>query len=515
MTIPSSEVAKSQNNSYTIKVIKDNITYSDTKTLSHYVEGEDSYSATLSNESHIIACNSAGTPQTNEIGSYTSKASCYVEAYRGTQKLTPVASSATPTINQFKYTIGTPEGCTVSRYDTAISTEQPAYSTFFINGVTADSGKVPVTFTFYGGKTLVKTMTFVKSKAAVNAKSLDISGQNTFKQNASGAVTPSSIKLTADTQGVGTPTIVWQYLNGSTWTDLSTSNGVTFSGTGNKEITITTSTTGWADNMLKLKAYVSGDTSVYDVFTVAKIIDGTNGVSPIGFTLFTPDGREIYNGNKDKVKIDAFVTEGVNDITKNSGVNYKWYYMDPKTLNYTLKTQATGSSGYTHSVAADDIPVSLVVKCEAIYKNNTYTQIMSVEDKMDPVQLIADPQGGDTFKNGVGESFIYAKLIQNGEELDKISLVESLPATTGYNNGDIIYVKADGRTGNKPYKKLVNGSWTALAAPPSKGNDSKYTYTWMKQAQSGSKTEAGTGKIVYTNSSQVDQTLTFYVTVES
>ena len=518
LTIKSSDVTKSQSNSYTIKVIKDGVTYSDTKTINHYVEGEDSFSGTLSNESHIIACNSAGTPQTNEIGSYTSKASCYVEAYRGTQKLTPVASNTANGsigINQFKYTIGTPEGCTVSRYDTAISDTQPAYSTFFISTVTADSGKIPVTFTFNGGKTLVRTMSFVKSKAAINAKTIDIVGQNTFKQNAAGQVAPSSIKLVAETQGVGTPTIIWQYLNGSTWSNLSTSDNVTFSGTGNKEITITPSTTGWASNMLKLKAYVNGDASVYDIFTVGKVIDGTNGVSPIGFTLFTPNGREIYNGNKDSVRIDAFVTEGVNDITKNSGVRYKWYYMDPKTLNYTLKSEATGSSGYTHSVASDDIPVSLVVKCEAIYKNQTYSQIITVEDKIDPVQLIADPEGGDTFKNGIGESFIYAKLIQNGVELDKIPMLESLPSTTGYNNGDIIYVKADGRTGNKPYKKLVNNAWTALAAPPSKGNDSKYTYTWMKQAQNGTKTEAGTGKIVYTNSAQVEQTLTFYVTVES
>ena len=518
LTIKSSDVTKSQSNSYTIKVIKDGVTYSDTKTINHYVEGEDSFSGTLSNESHIIACNSAGTPQTNEIGSYTSKASCYVEAYRGTQKLTPVASNTANGsigINQFKYTIGTPEGCTVSRYDTAISDTQPAYSTFFISTVTADSGKIPVTFTFNGGKTLVRTMSFVKSKAAINAKTIDIVGQNTFKQNAAGQVAPSSIKLVAETQGVGTPTIIWQYLNGSTWSNLSTSDNVTFSGTGNKEITITPSTTGWASNMLKLKAYVNGDASVYDIFTVGKVIDGTNGVSPIGFTLFTPNGREIYNGNKDSVRIDAFVTEGVNDITKNSGVRYKWYYMDPKTLNYTLKSEATGSSGYTHSVASDDIPVSLVVKCEAIYKNQTYSQIITVEDKIDPVQLIADPEGGDTFKNGIGESFIYAKLIQNGVELDKIPMLESLPSTTGYNNGDIIYIKADGRTGNKPYKKLVNNAWTALAAPPSKGNDSKYTYTWMKQAQNGTKTEAGTGKIVYTNSAQVEQTLTFYVTVES
>ena len=65
------------------------------------------------------------------------------------------------------------------------------------------------------------------------------------------------------------------------------------------------------------------------------------------------------------------------------------------------------------------------------------------------------------------------------------------------------------------YKKLINNAWTALAAPPSKGSDSKYTYTWMKQAQNGNKTDGGTGKIVYTNSAQVEQTLTFYVTVES
>ena len=37
----------------------------------------------------------------------------------------------------------------------------------------------------------------------------------------------------------------------------------------------------------------------------------------------------------------------------------------------------------------------------------------------------------------------------------------------------------------------------------------------MKQAQNGNKTDGGTGKIVYTNSAQVEQTLTFYVTVES
>lgn len=518
LTIASSEIPKSQYCSYTIKVIKDGVTYSDTKTINHYVEGQDSYSATLSNESHIIACSSSGTPQTGEVGSYTSKASCYITAYKGTQKLTPVAedtANSALTVNQFKYSITTQTGCQALRYDTAISETQPAFSTFYINSASADSGKVVITFTFYGGKTIVKEMTFVKSKAAINAKVLNISGQNMFKQNSAGVITPSNIKLIADTQGVGTPTIKWQYLNGSTWTDLGTSNNVSFSGTGNKEITISPSTSGWTNNTLRLKAYVSNDSSVYDTFTVSKAIDGINGVSPIGFTIFAPNGKEIYNGNKDSVKIDAFVTEGVLDITKNDNVNYKWYYLNPLTLNPEKKKEANGASGYSYSVPAADIPVSLVIKCEATYKNQTYSQTLSVEDKMDPVQLLAESEGGTTFKNGTGESFLYAKLIQNGKELDPITMLNSLPPTSGYKNGDIIYIKSDGKTGNKPYKKLVNNVWTALAAPPSKDSDSKYTYTWMKQEQNGNKVSAGTGKIIYTNSSQIEQAATFYVTVES
>lgn len=111
-----------------------------------------------------------------------------------------------------------------------------------------------------------------------NAKLVTISGEQTFKyeQATPDTPTPTQIQLTANTQGsVGT--ITWQYKN-------SSGNFVSYP-TGDGNTSITTSTLyvkpGHAvfnGNVATIKASTT-DANVYDVISIYKVKDGTNGTN--------------------------------------------------------------------------------------------------------------------------------------------------------------------------------------------------------------------------------------------
>ncbi|MGL5506974.1 MAG: hypothetical protein ACRDB0_03635, partial [Paraclostridium sp.] len=147
--------------------------------------GADSYTVLLSNESHAILCNSAGVPDAGELGA-NGRAVSDVIVYKGSTKLTPVADSATPATNQFKYRIITQEGCTASRTDNDtfyISTLATPSATLTVDangkapitvdgdkGILASSsvretGYVEVEITCENKQTVRKLMTFSKVKA--------------------------------------------------------------------------------------------------------------------------------------------------------------------------------------------------------------------------------------------------------------------------------------------------------------------------------------------------------------
>lgn len=495
-TIPASQVTKGNSVAYKIIITKNQVNYEDTITITHLSEGSDTFTALLSNEAHIVSCDANGTPLSGELG-VSGKAICEVLAYRGGTKLTnALAENATLTsMDQFKYSIALGSSYTTERFS-----ETTGNSKFSIKTISADSGSIPITISFLNAEkkviTVKKEMTFVKSKKAIDAKSLDITGQNVFKVNGS-TVTPSTITLTAEVQNV-VGRVMWQVYSGSAWTALGTGN----------TISISPSTAEWANNMLKVKAYVEG-TNIYDIMTILKVVDGVNGSSPVNLSVWAPKGRIINNSNAETIELNAMMFEGSNEITKSSAVTYKWYKLIPNTGQWvSLLTAAGNAEGWKTVIHADDIPTMLNVKCEAVYKSATYKDAITLEDKIDPIQVEIISTGGDTFKNSQGESYMYPKLLRNGEEIDSIVLIDSLPAnTTGYSNNQIVYVKA-----LKAYKKVVSNAWANATV-----SDLQYKYEWTKYKQNGvmDSSYSANDKVIYITSNNVEQKANFIVTVKN
>lgn len=495
--ISNTDVAKGDSIAYKVIITKDNIDYEDTITIIHLSEGTDTVTALLSNEAHIIACDPNGNPLSGELGT-TSKAVCEIIAYRGGTKLTSaLAENATLTnMNQFKYSIGANNAA----YTTERFSGTEGNSKFAIKTALVDSGSIPITISFLNefGQviTVRKEMTFVKSKKAIDAKSLDITGESVFKQTGS-TITPSSITLTANVQNIS-GTIQWQTMVGSTWTNLS--QGTTAN--------ITTSTAGWSNNILKVKAHVVG-TNIHDVMTIIKVsdgINGTNGVNAVNLSIWAPNGNIINNNNKTSIELQALMYSGTTDISTSANTSFKWVATNPNGSESILQAAKTGANeGWKCIVKADSIPTMLAVRCEATYANKTYKDHIVLEDKIDPIQAVVISTGGDTFKNGTGETYIYAKLIRNGEEIDPITLYDNVPGTTGHKANDIIYIKS-----SKSYKKLVNNAWVNASV-----SDLQFAYSWTKFNQNGvhDTSYSATGKVIYVTSGNVTEKANFVLAV--
>lgn len=492
--ISNTDVTKGDSVAYKVVITKDNIDYEDTVTIIHLAEGTDTVTALLSNEAHIIACDPNGNPLSGELGT-TSKAICEIIAYRGGTKLTSaLAENETLTnMNQFKYSIGVNNAA----YTTERFSGTEGNSKFAIKTALVDSGSIPITISFLNESgqviTVRKEMTFVKSKKAIDAKSLDITGESVFKQTGS-TIAPSSITLTATVQNIS-GTIQWQTMVGSTWTNLS--QGTTAN--------ITTSTAGWSNNILKVKAYVVG-TNVHDIMTIIKVSDGTNGVDAVNLSIWAPNGNIINNNNKTSIELQALMYSGTTDISTSANTSFKWVATNPNGSETVLQATKTGANGgWKCIVGADSIPTMLAVRCEATYANKTYKDHIVLEDKIDPIQAVVISTGGDTFKNGTGETYIYAKLIRNGEEIDPITLYDNIPGTTGHQANDIIYIKS-----SKSYKKLVNNAWVNASV-----SDLQFAYSWTKFNQNGvhDTSYSATGKVIHVTSGNVIEKANFVLAV--
>lgn len=456
--------------------------------------GADAYSVVLTNENQSIACDSNGNPLSGELGT-TGKAVCEIIAYRGGTKLTSaLAENATLTnMNQFKYSIGANNAA----YTTERFSGTEGNSKFAIKTALVDSGSIPITISFLNefGQviTVRKEMTFVKSKKAIDAKSLDITGENIFKQTGN-TITPSSITLTATVQNIS-GTIQWQTMVESTWTNLN--QGTTAN--------ITTSTAGWSNNILKVKAYIVG-TNIHDIMTIIKVSDGTNGIDAVNLSVWAPNGNIINNNNKTSIELQALMYSGTTDISTSADTSFKWVATNPNGSESVLQAAKTGANGgWKCIVTADSIPTMLAVRCEATYANKTYKNHIVLEDKIDPIQAVVISTGGDTFKNGTGETYIYAKLIRNGEEIDPITLYDNIPGTTGHKANDIIYIKS-----SKSYKKLVNNAWVNASA-----SDLQFAYSWTKFNQNGvhDTSYSATGKVIHVTSGNVVEKANFVLAV--
>ena len=203
---------------------------------------------------------------------------------------------------------------------------------------------------------VVADITFSQIKTALNAQSVWISGEQIFKYDASSAVTPAQITLTAN---VANATISkWQYKNASNaWTDYPTTAD-------------NTSITGGVLNVKPTHAVFVGDCAtlrvltseegVTDVMTIYKVRDGAAGAS--GSAGASAPMAFLTNEN---VTFAGNANGQVAAITKTCNVvAYRGTSKVTPTVG-TITGAPTGMTVTKGTASGNEIPISIAIAANA------------------------------------------------------------------------------------------------------------------------------------------------------
>ena len=472
--------------SVTFKYESDGLT--DEITVTKMYDGTDTYSVILTNESHSISCNKDGVPLDGELA----KALTSVKVFRGTTELT---ASNTAAANKFVISKGTLTGCTANYVVT-----NSVNTGVVIASMTADTGTVPISINIDNGKANVtKTFSVAKVKvgatgaAGAPAKVIQITGASTIIQKKDGSYDPSNgIALTV--------------------VKKNTSDSIKWYNSQNQEIgtgdSYTVPTNVFSNTKTyTIKAQCSGDSSVYDTHTISKVTDGVDSITSY---IWAPNGTTIRNSNTTSLTVEGVIFSGSSNVSTTVDAKFKWQKkVGDKWVD--IKTATGNQQGNTISVSQDDIPAMLIIKCAMTYKGTEQVDTIVLEDINDPVQSVVFSTAGTTFKNGIGETWLVAKAIRNGTEIDVIRLVDTLPSNSSGFQGEIIYVKNKDK-----YYKYNNNAWVELTEIPQANSNSLYSYNWTKYDSNGNIVSGWrrTGKVIHITAGDVTQKSIFMVDIE-
>lgn len=341
-----------------------------------------------------------------------------------------------------------------------------------------------------------------------NALAIDITGGQIFKYNDSNNVSPSSVTLTATGKNfeATNENIQWQCFKDNSWVDLN--KGLT--------TTIVHNNSNWKNEQLKIKAYFIDRPSIFDEFTLYKVIDGKN--TMVSY-IHAPYGTVIKNHSRTSLDLQGNIFWGGVDKSTLSTAKYKWEKQEGNGSWTVLRDFTSGNTGRNITINESDIPNMLVVRCTFQFDGQTQVDTIVLTDQNDPYQITISSTAGYNFKNGEIDTHLIANVHRNGIQLDVVNLYNAIPPENNFQENTIIYVTSDDK-----YRELVNGQWTILPEAPSVENGkSDYTYTWYKlngmtQTRSGeireNQTYFASGKIVRVTNRDVNQVANFRVEVQ-
>ena len=278
----------------------------------------------------------------------------------------------------------------------------------------------------------------------------------------------------------------------------------------------------------------SGLTSVHK-FQLTKNIQAEAGENAISFQVYCTTGSVIYKNLDEEPNsvilctrlIDgstvydsmtsesgAMLTDETGSIlTNESGatliddsnpISYQWY----KYVGSGYK-ELTGETSSSLTVVADMVDSKDFFRCSVTYKGKTYYGFWEVSDRTDPIMVRAYSTLGDKLVNGVGVGCIYARVEQNGVEVDLLkSDVFSSSAPTGATKGDFFY-KIDKVTKSVTLMKYNGTAWEAAT-----GEDLPIAeYKWYRRDSLGNIKDSAkpyaTTKVIYLDKDIVDGKTTF------
>lgn len=250
-------------------------------------QGENAYYVDLSNGNMTVPYDSSGNnPLITITDVYT-----YVYAYYGTN----------PLVIQ-EITAETVDGvATVSIENDKVS----------LTSLGSPSARIKLTIKINDSVTLTKDLWINKVHNGedgfdgVDASYVMLSGEQVFKYNKSGTVSPSNITLYANVYGLTSVTYTWSWsvAGENSWTTLDNENGSTLL------VSPTGSYFGSSVNEVTFRVEVTstngGGATYYDVLTINKLYDGKDGESPYRGVLSNEAHTvaAMYNGTVDSAEL--------------------------------------------------------------------------------------------------------------------------------------------------------------------------------------------------------------------
>lgn len=446
--------------------------------------GVNAFTVILTNPSHTVVSDHKG------VVSNLSSATTDIIVYKGTNTILPTKVTEVSK---------TPSNANFSIIQATNTSPAKIIMTNFPDNVDAATCTVNIEVE---GQTFKQVFTVTKAKQGLNgsnAKVIQITGGSSIIQKKDGNYEPANgVVLTALKKNISSnETILW------------TGDGVPSNTTGT---TYTVPISSFNDRKtVTIKAQLSSDSSIYDIQIISKVTDGTDAITSY---IWGPNGTLINNSNVKSLDVEAVVMSGASNISTSINTSYHWEkkvgdrWVDIKGSNSSPITGNNGGNRIT--VSQDDIPAMLVIKCTMKNGSTTQTDSIVLEDRNDPVQATIFSTAGQTFKNGIGETYLIAKVKRNAIDMDTIRLVQNVPSEAGI-QGEIVYVKSQSK-----YYKYNNNVWTLLSNIPSAGDNSTYTYKWTKADSNGNLINgwSRSGKVIYVSSEDIEEKAIFMVDVE-
>ena len=227
--------------------------------------------------------------------------------------------------------------------------------------------------------------------------------------------------------------------------------------------------------------------------------NGSNGENAVAFSIYAPNGTVVQN-QSGTLLLETSAYDGADQIT--SGATYQWQ-------KYTSGAweNIAGAIESTYTVSGDSIVSIQSYRCTMTYKNKTYTDVITVEDKSDPYVSEMLSIGGFSIKNTVSGVVPYV-IVRNGQvEVDPLLGAISETAPTSPTSGTYWY-KIDHVNKTVSLYMYNGSSWTTSTT------NQELTYTWYKQNQDGNVTAySNSGKVIYFPLTEIDGVATLQCNV--
>lgn len=237
--------------------------------------------------------------------------------------------------------------------------------------------------------------------------------------------------------------------------------------------------------------------SVTKQFSWSKSNKGSNGASganAIVFSVYAPEGTVVMN-QSGSLSLAAAGYDGASEIT--TGATYQWArYTGGQWVNIS------GATSSTLAVSGSDIVNIQSYRCTMTYKEKSYVDVITVEDKSAPYVSEMLSIGGFTVKNNPGGVVPYVIVRTNQKEVDALLGNISKTAPSNPKSGDLWY-QIDHTAKTVTLMKYNGSAWAAAT------ETQELTYTWYAQDKDGQTVEfEKTGKVIYLSAADIDSILT-------